>query len=135
MGAANRDRPVPFPRDCPVAFCISYLGTAWTWEILWYLKQRPLTFGVLRRSIPGISAKVLTQRLRSFERHGLVERSAGRPGEIVTYRLGAVGRRHLATLGGLGLLGVRMRANARRAIVALPHAGEGKEPTQRGMSA
>lgn len=112
VGMSDPDDLVPFPRDCPVAFCIGYLGSAWTWEILWYLKQRPLTFGVLRRRVPGISAKVLTQRLRSFTRHGLVERQAGRPGSKVTYRLGALGRRHLATLGGLGRLGMRMRLTA-----------------------
>lgn len=48
---------------------------SWTTYILWHLRQDgPLRFGALRRAIPGISSKILTQRLRMLEEHGIVYR-------------------------------------------------------------
>lgn len=47
----------------------------WKGEILWLLVQGKLRFGVLRRSIPGITQHMLTVQLRDLERHGLVRRT------------------------------------------------------------
>ena len=47
----------------------------WTLHILWVLiSEGPTRFGALRRSVPGISARVLTVRLRALETEGLVYR-------------------------------------------------------------
>ena len=47
----------------------------WTLHILWVLiSEGPTRFGALRRSVPGISARVLTVRLRALEAEGLVYR-------------------------------------------------------------
>lgn len=47
----------------------------WTPYIIWTLSSRgPLRFGVLKREVAGISAKVLTERLRLLERAGIVHR-------------------------------------------------------------
>jgi DNA-binding HxlR family transcriptional regulator len=47
----------------------------WTCYILWVLcSQGPQRFGALRRSIPGLSAKVLTERLRLLEESHIVYR-------------------------------------------------------------
>ena len=44
-------------------------------HILWVLSTHgPARFGVLRRQIEGISARVLTERLRTLERAGFVFR-------------------------------------------------------------
>jgi DNA-binding HxlR family transcriptional regulator len=45
------------------------LYIAWT-----LLKDGPRRFGELRRQVPGISSKVLTERLRMLEREGFVYR-------------------------------------------------------------
>jgi DNA-binding HxlR family transcriptional regulator len=48
---------------------------SWTTYILWHLRQDgPLRFGALRRAIPGISSKVLTQRLRMLEEYSIIYR-------------------------------------------------------------
>ena len=65
----------PPPSICPVDALLRLLMGSWTTYILWHLRQDgPLRFGALRRAIPGISSKVLTQRLRMLEEHGIVHR-------------------------------------------------------------
>ncbi|PCJ36432.1 MAG: transcriptional regulator [Alphaproteobacteria bacterium] len=47
----------------------------WTTYLLWVLSQNgPLRFGVLKRQLPGISSRVLTQRLRMLETAGVIFR-------------------------------------------------------------
>jgi len=47
----------------------------WTTYILWLLSQhQTMRFSALKRSVPGISAKVLTERLRRLERAGVIRR-------------------------------------------------------------
>lgn len=51
------------------------LSGPWTIAILWVLRQNgPTRFGELRRKVGGISARVLTERLRRLEAAGLVDR-------------------------------------------------------------
>jgi DNA-binding HxlR family transcriptional regulator len=51
------------------------LANAWTGHVLWYLREGERCFTELQIDIAGISAKVLTDRLRSLEREGIIERS------------------------------------------------------------
>lgn len=60
------------PEGCALSVCVHYLRGAWTPGILWYLGNRPRRFSELKRDLGGISAKVLTQRLRRLEADGLV---------------------------------------------------------------
>jgi DNA-binding HxlR family transcriptional regulator len=53
---------------------MNLIGGAWTPNIFFYLKAGPRRFSELRDAIGGISAKVLTQRLRRLEEDGLVLR-------------------------------------------------------------
>jgi DNA-binding HxlR family transcriptional regulator len=58
----------------------------WTLHILWILiSEGPTRFGALRRKVPGISARVLTVRLRALEAEGLVYRhfKPGNPSESI----------------------------------------------------
>jgi DNA-binding HxlR family transcriptional regulator len=61
---------------CPIAPVVDIVFSRWTTPILWQLnthgRQR---FNDLRDLVGGISAKVLTQRLRHLERDGLVSRT------------------------------------------------------------
>jgi DNA-binding HxlR family transcriptional regulator len=51
------------------------LAGPWTLQILWILtSDGPARFGVLREKVTGISAKVLTERLRLLESEGFVLR-------------------------------------------------------------
>lgn len=65
----------PPPPICPVDAVLRLLMGSWTTYILWHLQRDgPMRFGALRRAIPGISSKVLTQRLRLLEDSGIVYR-------------------------------------------------------------
>ncbi|MDN5726652.1 MAG: helix-turn-helix transcriptional regulator [Propionibacteriales bacterium] len=61
---------------CPITPVVDIVFSRWTTPILWQLnshgRQR---FNELRDLVKGITAKVLTQRLRQLERDGLVMRT------------------------------------------------------------
>ena len=61
--------------ECPVATTIQLIGSKWKLLILRNLMHRPWRFNELRRSIGGISPKVLTDSLRSLEEDGIVVRT------------------------------------------------------------
>src|SRR5262249_46353143 len=50
------------------------LGGAWTADVIWYLREDGRCFSELRTDLKGVSAKMLTTRLRRLEREGIVER-------------------------------------------------------------
>ena len=61
--------------ECPVATTVQLLGSKWKLLILRNLLQRPWRFNELKRSLDGISQKVLTDSLRSMEEDGLITRT------------------------------------------------------------
>jgi DNA-binding HxlR family transcriptional regulator len=67
---------------------IELIGKRWTGAILSALTERPLRFGELGKAVPGLSDRLLSQRLRELEEEGLVERvvEAGAPVRV-TYSL------------------------------------------------
>jgi len=67
---------------------IELIGKRWTGAIVCALTERPLRFGELAKAVPGLSDRLLSQRLRELEEEGLVERMV-EPGAPVrvTYSL------------------------------------------------
>jgi DNA-binding HxlR family transcriptional regulator len=60
---------------CPIAGLLETLTRPWTLHILWALSHNgPTRFGALRRSVAGISSRVLTERLRALEEKGFLYR-------------------------------------------------------------
>ena len=59
---------------CSVGDAVDVFASRWKGQILWYLQDGPQRFMELRRQIPAVSPKVLTQKLRELERDGLVRR-------------------------------------------------------------
>jgi DNA-binding HxlR family transcriptional regulator len=60
---------------CPMAGLLETLTRPWTLHILWTLSHNgPTRFGALRRSVAGISSRVLTERLRTLEDKGFLYR-------------------------------------------------------------
>ena len=60
---------------CPMDFILRMLMGPWTTYILYNLRTHgPQRFGELKRRVSGISAKMLTERLRTLEGAALVKR-------------------------------------------------------------
>lgn len=62
-------------RNCPSRTVLELLSDKWTLLVICCLAGGPQRFGELRRSVDGVTQKMLTQTLRSLERDGLVART------------------------------------------------------------
>ena len=63
------------PSPCAIGGLLELLTRPWTMHILWSLSTNgAMRFGVLRKNVAGISARVLTERLRTLEEAGFVFR-------------------------------------------------------------
>ena len=60
--------------DCGFAAALNAIGGKWKGHILWEVNVKPRRFGELKRLLPGVSEKVLTQQLREMEADDLVHR-------------------------------------------------------------
>ena len=60
--------------NCPVEAAVDVFGGKWKALILWWLQERTWRFAELRRQLPGITEKMLTQQLRELEEDGIVNR-------------------------------------------------------------
>lgn len=89
---------------------MSFLGGAWTPNVLWYLREGPRRFNELRRDVVGISAKVLSQRLQRLHADGIVERRvmATSP-PTVEYELTDLGREILPAVDAIVAVGHRLK--------------------------
>lgn len=61
---------------CGVARFLTLLDGPWATLIVRELLHGPLRFTELREALSGISAHTLTHRLKRFEQHGIVTRTA-----------------------------------------------------------
>jgi DNA-binding HxlR family transcriptional regulator len=59
---------------CPVDAPIEVLGGKWKLVLIFYILQGPRRNGELRRLVPTITQKMLTQQLRELEADGIVVR-------------------------------------------------------------
>jgi DNA-binding HxlR family transcriptional regulator len=103
----GRDQPVasrPAPREASrvvVADMVeSIVGCKWSVRLLWLLADGRSRPSALLRACPGLSAKVMHERLRKMLRFGLVERRVfgERPPVEVEYLLTPLGRRFMRVL-------------------------------------
>jgi len=60
---------------CPVEGAMNVIGGRWRAVLVYYLLDGPRRFSELRRCVPRISQRMLTQDLRELERAGLVSRT------------------------------------------------------------
>lgn len=95
-----------YSRECATRRTLTRIADKWTILIVGRLSQRACRFGELKRSIEGISSKVLTQHLRDLEEDGLLTRTVEATSPpSVTYELTDLGE----SLGQLAL-GVKVWA-------------------------
>jgi DNA-binding HxlR family transcriptional regulator len=92
--------------ECGLDAAVDVVGGKWKPLVLWALSTGPRRFGALRRELPGVSEKVLTQQLRELEHDGIVRREVHQQVppkvEYSLTELGASLDRALAPLGEWG---------------------------------
>ncbi len=78
--------------DCPIRDVIDQVSGKWSSLLLMALGVRPHRFGELKRAVPDISQRMLTQTLRDLQRNGLISRHVfATVPPSVEYRLTALG--------------------------------------------
>lgn len=113
-------RPTKSQHGCPMDALLRLLMGPWTTYILWMLRSNgPTRFGELRRRVPGVSAKVLTTRLRMLEQAGIIYRefTPTIPPQV-TYGLAARGRELERILDDMNALAQRWGAADAEAVRA-----------------
>ena len=102
---------------CPMDYILRMLMGPWTTYIVYNLRTYgPQRFGELKRRVAGISAKMLTERLRTLEGAGLIKRDyeATIPPKV-TYSLTPRGHELDEVLEKLGEVAVRWQNEDRSA--------------------
>ena len=98
-------RPNPV-EGCPLTAALAAIGGKWKLIIVYFLAESPKHFAVLRKAMPGISQKVLTQQLRELISDGIVNREAkGAVPAPVEYSLTEYGRSVLPLVEDVRLWG------------------------------
>ena len=105
------------PADCrAVSDVLARVGDKWSVLVVTRLGGAPLRFNELRRSIGGISQRMLTLTLRGLERDGLITRTVfPTVPPRVEYALTALGRDLLQPVSALGDWALRNGAKIARA--------------------
>lgn len=78
------DEPQMPAQPAPLIEVLRLLGTRWSVWILFHLAHGPSRYSNMRRSIPGLSEKALTECLGKLHANGLVERNVWptQPGHV-----------------------------------------------------
>jgi DNA-binding HxlR family transcriptional regulator len=129
---------VNLPSDCrAVSDVLARIGDKWSVLVVSKLGAGPLRFNELRRSIGGISQRMLTLTLRGLERDGLITRTVFPTiPPRVDYALTALGRDLLTPVSALGTWAIRNQpkiAHAREQFDGICKAS-GKPPPHRASA-
>lgn len=97
--------PSQYGQFCPVAKAMELLDERWTLLVVRELMLGSRHFNALRRGVPRMSPALLSKRLQTLVRAGVVER--WEDGNRVTYRLTEAGRELEPIVEALGRWGIR----------------------------
>lgn len=94
--------PNVYDANCPTRMVLDRIADKWAVLVLVLLADGPVRFNRLRRSIDGLSQKMLSQTLKNLERDGLVHRQAIATVPVtVEYSITPLGRTLAATVDSL----------------------------------
>lgn len=95
-------QPDVYEDRCPTRLVLDRIADKWAVLILDRLRGGPVRFNQLRRTIKGISQKVLSQTLKKLERDGLISRAVFATVPVtVEYALTPLGRTLTDTIAAL----------------------------------
>jgi DNA-binding HxlR family transcriptional regulator len=105
------------PADCrAISDVLARIGDKWSVLVVTRLGAAPVRFNELRRSIGGISQRMLTLTLRGLERDGLITRTVfPTVPPRVEYALTSLGRDLLEPVSALGTWALQNQAKIARA--------------------
>lgn len=66
-----------YSQNCGLAAALDVIGERWTFLIVRALLAGPARFGEIRAQLPGIGTNLLSERLKSLERWGVIEKFEG----------------------------------------------------------
>ncbi len=100
--AAMTDEITVYDEGYPTRRLLELIGDKWTPIIVYILGQGTKRYGELRRHLPDVSKKMLTQTLRALERDGLLKRKVyAEVPPRVDYSLTPLGRAFLEPVTSL----------------------------------
>lgn len=116
--------------DCPVRRSMDVLGSRWTLLIVRDLLVEPRRFGELLITLGGVSPKVLTDRLKSLERQGILTRTVYPVMPLrVEYALTDLGRELRPVIDALAAWGGQLPGDAGGSVGAGGTRGGTGRPT------
>jgi DNA-binding HxlR family transcriptional regulator len=73
----TRSKTSDYNFDCPVTHTLSVFEGKWKWLIIYVLSEEgTLRYGELKRNLPKITHKMLSQQLKELEKMQLISRKA-----------------------------------------------------------
>lgn len=74
LTSSNSQNQLQMTANCPITSSLILINGRWKMIILWQIRGGAIRFGELRRAIPLITEKMLTDQLRELEHDGFLER-------------------------------------------------------------
>src|SRR5579863_3183573 len=134
-GTSMKPRYMHLPADCrAISDVLARVGDKWSVLVVTRLGPGPMRFNELRRSIGGISQRMLTLTLRGLERDGLNTRTVFPTiPPRVDYALTPLGRDLLNPVAALGTWAIRNQPKIARAREQFDNVckAKGKAPPRR----
>ncbi|WP_035422004.1 winged helix-turn-helix transcriptional regulator [Fructilactobacillus florum] len=61
--------------ECPIQPVVDIISGKWTSYVLWEIYNKNNHYGGITRSLPGISTRTLSTRLKMLEKNGIINRT------------------------------------------------------------
>jgi DNA-binding HxlR family transcriptional regulator len=107
---------------CAMDVTMHFIGGKWKTVVLWYLRNRTLRFGELKKQIPDITEKMLSLQLKALEEDGLVKREVFAEVPLrVEYSLTDFGRTLIPLLEAVALWGRTLGNREGEVVEVTPH--------------
>jgi DNA-binding HxlR family transcriptional regulator len=108
-------------QTCPMAYGMQRLSGRYKVALLWHISQGDNRFGLLRKLLPPVTTKMLSQQLRELEADGLLSRTIyPEMPPRVEYALQPEATSLLSVLEGLRTWGDQLRQRAMDELASAP---------------